>query len=549
VRTTYSHPGFPNKRKAPQDVDGTNHKKNKVYHTTDQGGTQGQECAICIECNYPAKIYKSHGTSQHDKTKIGKKWKRITGDPVNGFQTKAWKKREQQATRAAAQQVGNQLPNKGSAYNKPKFQGKPNAKNFRQKNPNCSNENSGNYPKSKFKKNMTTTGGNDFIVNLAEALQQVAKRGHHLAESNDYSTDEKNEEEQISEGDEEAPTPPRRLKETVRKAAAKGNNAASSFTQGAKNNRHKNKSEKDYSKCLAAPQLHKRKEIPFQTEQLDATLFSKVSTPWFLKDMFEVPRLLIRNLDRHKVFMTCRSTQNKHSMFAIVDSGATISVLCDAKWIRKRFAYESEITGVGGQKVNTSMGGLLVGKMESVTNKSYAFATLATIIQDKNAAANLLSIWRITNSNNTVIHHGSVTKGTHGIITANKDFIPFYFCPKTYLWYVEIKPSDEQTNRLFSSTNSIQWDKKSLLREIQQGEFPLNSKPRSTNKNTETKTERKYLLHQGIELENSRRWGGNIVYYEAAKAFQPTPRKNLSTAKPKVITPAQKKKTLLKSQG
>ncbi|EKX37834.1 hypothetical protein GUITHDRAFT_115974 [Guillardia theta CCMP2712] len=183
---------------------------------------------------------------------------------MTGFQTQGWKKKQQQATRAAAQQVGNQLPNKGSAYNKPKFQGKPNAKNFRQKNPNCSNENSGNYPKSKFKKNMTTTGGNDFIVNLAEALKQVAKRGHHLAESNDYSTDEENEEEQISEGDEEAPTPPRRL--------------------------------------------------------------------------------------------------------------------------QKRFAYESEITGVGGQKVNTSMGGLLVGKMESVTNKSYAFATLATIIQDKNAA-------------------------------------------------------------------------------------------------------------------------------------------------------------------
>ena len=71
------------------------------------------------------------------------------------------------------------------------------------------------------------------------------------------------------------------------------------------------------------------------------------------------------------------------------------------------------------------MGGILVVKMKSVTNESYAFATLATIIHDKNAATNLLSIWRITNSSNTVIHQGSVSKGTHGIITTNKDFIPF----------------------------------------------------------------------------------------------------------------------------
>ena len=525
--TAYSHP-FPTKRKAaPETYESPKHKKNMVYqtsNTTATESTQEQECAICIECNYPAKIYKSHDTEHHDKNKIGKKWKRITGDPVNGFQTQGWKRKQQQAIRTAAQ-AGNQT-NKG--LNKPKFRGKPNAKNFRQKNPNCSNEDSGNYPKSKFKKNLKALGGNDFIVNLARALHKVASNPD--AESNDYSTDEANEEEQISEDEEEASPPPRRLKETVRKAAAKGDKATSSSASS----RHKNKSGKDYSKCLTS-QPHKRKGIPLQTEhiQLDASLFSKVSIPWFLNSIFEVPRLLIRNLDRQKVFMTCRSTQNKHSLFAIVDSGATISVLCDSRWIQKRFAYESEITGVGGTKITTSMGGLLVGKMESVTNKSYAFATLATIIHDKNAATNLLSIWRITNSGNTVVHQGSVSKGTHGIITANKDFIPFYFCPKTYLWYIEIKAPDDKTNRLISTTDSIQWDKKSLLREIQQGEFSLNSKHRPATQNSDTDHGRTHLLHQGVELENSRRWGGNKVYYEAhkednsAKAFKPTPMKSI----------------------
>lgn len=182
-----------------------------------------------------------------------------------------------------------------------------------------------------------------------------------------------------------------------------------------------------------------------------------------------------------------------------------------------------------------SLGGILAGTLASIEGNRFAFATIATVISDESAKINLLSIWRITNSGHTIIHKGTPEGGQHGIITLNNEFIPFYFCPSTYLWYVEIQRPNRKTNKIISklSAKTI-WDKDTILREIQEGEIPLTTSIKESiqTTNTQSTSERRiHLIIHGARLESVPRWGGSTHIYQAAMqgesttsatAFKPT---------------------------